>query len=167
MYFSGFSLQNEDELFNSYLEKSDFIVSGFSYGAQKAFEYTLNSSKRIDKLQMFSPAFFMDKDEKYKRLQLMYFKKDSQQYCENFLKNICYPRSQNVSKYFKEGTYKELEELLHYNWAKINFEKIASRGIEIEVFLGSEDKIINSFKAYEFFKEFATVYFIKEKGHIL
>jgi len=36
LYFNGFSLQNEEILFQEYLEKSDFVVSGFSYGAIKA-----------------------------------------------------------------------------------------------------------------------------------
>ena len=51
--------------------------------------------------------------------------------------------------------------------AKIDLEKVISRGTRIEVFLGADDKIIDSKEAYEFFKEYATVYFIKNKGHIL
>ena len=87
MYFSGFCLKNEDELFDEYLIKNDFTISGFSYGAIKAFEYALVTQKRIDKLQLLSPAFFNDKDTKYKRMQLMFFKKDNKTYCENFLNN--------------------------------------------------------------------------------
>ena len=48
LYFSGFSLEGEKELFDPYRVKNSFTVSGFSYGAQKAFEYVLNSSKRVD-----------------------------------------------------------------------------------------------------------------------
>jgi len=75
LYFSGFSLKGEKELFKDYIIENDFTVSGFSYGAQKAFEYVLNTDNRVDLLQLFSPAFFQDKDKKYKRLQLMFFKK--------------------------------------------------------------------------------------------
>ena len=38
-YFSGFSLENEEELFSKYIIENDFTISGFSYGAIKAFEY--------------------------------------------------------------------------------------------------------------------------------
>lgn len=64
-YYSGFCLQNEQELFNENIIKSDFCISGFSYGAIKAVEYALNADERIDKLQLFSPAFFNNKDDKY------------------------------------------------------------------------------------------------------
>jgi len=77
LYFSGFSLVNEKELFEDYIIENDFTVSGFSYGAQKACEYVLNTNNRIDLLQLFSPSYFNDKDIKYKRMQLIYFKKNS------------------------------------------------------------------------------------------
>ncbi|MGB5867332.1 MAG: pimelyl-ACP methyl ester esterase BioV [Arcobacteraceae bacterium] len=166
LYFSGFSLKNEQELFKEYLEKSDFIVSGFSYGAIKAVEYALDSHNRIDKLQLFSPAFFNDKDTKYKRMQLMYFKKDPKLYCANFLKNSNFTK-ELVMQYFEMGTYEELYELLHYPWTTENLQKIKNKNITLEVFLGAEDKIINAQKAMNFFKEFGEVYYIKDKGHIL
>jgi len=69
-FFSGFCFQNEKDIFKDYIEEGDFKVAGFSYGAIKAFEYVLNSKERIDKLQLFSPAFFQSKSEKFKKLQL-------------------------------------------------------------------------------------------------
>ena len=166
LYFSGFSLIKDDELFQEYREINDFTISGFSYGAIKAFEYVLNTTKRVDKLQFFSPAFFNDKDEKYKRMQLLYFKKDAKTYCDNFLKNSEFT-DEKIKKYFKMGTYEELDELLHYTW---NLEKLAllkEKNIKLEVFLGENDKIIDAKKALEFFRKFGEVYFIKNKGHIL
>ncbi|WP_238593468.1 hypothetical protein [Sulfurospirillum diekertiae] len=77
-FFSGFCLANEQELFSSYLNQSDFTVAGFSYGAIKAFEYTLTCKERIDTLQLFSPAFFEDKDAKFKKLQTLSFSKNSE-----------------------------------------------------------------------------------------
>ena len=74
-YFSGFCFFEESELFEEYLIKNDFTFYGFSYGAIKAFEEALNSQKRVDTLQLFSPAFFQNYDDKFKRTQLMYFKK--------------------------------------------------------------------------------------------
>lgn len=166
-YFSGFCFVNESELFYEYLENNDFTVCGFSYGAIKAFEEVLNSNTRVDKLQLFSPAFFQTFDEKFKRMQLMFFKKDANAYCENFLKNVTSPTNQDISKYFNQGTTEELEELLNYVWSKEKLQKLVDNGTKIEVFLGGIDKIIDSSKAKEFFKDFATVYYIKEKGHLL
>ncbi len=47
-YFSGFSLSADEVLFQNLLIKNNYTVAGFSYGAQKAFEYVLNSKNRID-----------------------------------------------------------------------------------------------------------------------
>lgn len=166
LYFSGFSLKNEQELFNQYIEKSDFVVSGFSYGAINALDYVLETDKRVDKLQLFSPAYFNDKDKKYKRMQLMYFKKDASIYCDNFLKNSGFPQGQS-SRYFNMGTYEELELLLNYEWMSEKLEKVLAKNITVEVFLGGDDKIIDSAEALEFFRKFSEVYYIKNKGHIL
>ena len=83
-YFSGFCLENESELFKKFTCSGDFCVVGFSYGAQNALEYTSTCKKRIDKLQLISPAFFMDKSEKFKKLQIIAFRRDSDLYCKNF-----------------------------------------------------------------------------------
>jgi len=166
LYFSGFSLRGEKDLFKDYIIENDFTVSGFSYGAQKAFEYVLNLENRVDLLQLFSPAFFQDKEKRYKRMQLMFFKKDSQTYSDNFLANCGFSK-ELAMKYFQEGTYKELEELLSYEWDKEKLQKLIDKNIKIEIYLGSDDKIIDANVALEFFKQFGEVYFIKEKGHIL
>ncbi len=166
-YFSGFCLKEEKELFSEYLIENDFTISGFSYGAIKAFKKALNSQERVDLIQLFSPAFFQDKDKKYIRMQLMFFKKDSKSYCDSFLKNIAYPKNIDTLKYFKQGTYEELEELLTFTWEKEKLEKLLKKGTKIEVYLGLEDKIIDANKAKEFFKEFATIYYIINAGHIL
>jgi esterase/lipase len=165
-FFSGFCLQGESELFKTYLKKSEYCVSGFSLGAIKAFEYTLNSNSRIDTLQLFSPAFFQDKDLKFKRLQTLNYKKNPQAYQEQFLKNIAYPFATDMKKYFKEDTKEELQKLLEFIWKEEELLELVNKGVEIEVYLGAKDKIIDSKKAYKFFKEFATVYFIKEGGHV-
>jgi len=162
-YFSGFCLKNENELFESFTCKGDFCVVGFSYGAQKALEYTFVCKERIDKLQLISPAFFMDKSEKYKKLQVISFKKDSDLYCKNFLKNI----GLKDMSFFKKGTLDELKELLFYEWDIEKLKELKDRGIEIEVYLGVDDKIINSLHVKNFFQEFATIYYIKDKGHML
>jgi hypothetical protein len=166
LYFSGFCLNKEQELFSQYQIDNDMSVSGFSYGAQKALDYVINTQKRVDLLQLFSPAFFVNKDKKYKRLQLMFFKKDPKSYCDNFLKNCGFTKKQ-AEQYFQMGEYEELEQLLQYTWDKHKLEQLKSKNIRLEVYIGSEDKIIDPEVAKDFFKEFGEVYFIKNKEHIL
>ncbi|WP_228154479.1 pimelyl-ACP methyl ester esterase BioV [Aliarcobacter cryaerophilus] len=166
-FYSGFCFKNECELFKDYLEIADFIISGFSYGAIKAFKQSLESETRVDKLQLFSPSFFQNKDEKFKKMQKLFFKKDEKSYINNFLENVKYPQNKDIKEYLDIGKYEELEELLEFVWKKEDFENLISKRIKIEVFLGGKDKIIDSFVAKEFFKEFATVYYFKDKGHLL
>jgi hypothetical protein len=170
LYFSGFCLANEKELFDKYIIQNDFTVNGFSYGAIKAFEYTLKllkNNKRVDKLQLFSPAYFENKDTRYKRLQLFFYKKNVIKYRNIFLKNIIDPSNRNLEKYIISGTYKELDILINYIWNKKDLKYLVKQNVNIEVFLGNEDKIINSNIAKDFFREFAEVYYIKNVGHIL
>jgi alpha-beta hydrolase superfamily lysophospholipase len=166
LYFSGFCLKNEQKLFEKYLIKNDFTVAGFSYGAIGALKYAIDTTNRIDTLQFFSPAYFKNKDEKYKRLQLIFFQKDKNKYCDNFLTNCGLDKTQK-EKYFHQGDKEELKELLYFNWDEKELEKIVQKDIKIEIFLGKNDKIIDSKKALEFFRDFGEVYFIKNKNHIL
>jgi hypothetical protein len=166
LYFSGFSLQNEQELFSDYIIQNDFTLSGFSYGCIKLIEYAIKSDTRIDKIQLFSPAYFNDKDEKFKRMQLMFFKKDATSYANNFLKNCGFSK-ENQDKFFLLGTFEELKELLYYEWSSNQLQSLKDKGIEIEIYLGEKDKIINSKGALEFFRNFGDTYFIKDVGHIL
>jgi len=166
-FFSGFSLAGEEALFDDYLEEGDFCVSGFSLGAIEAFEYTLKSKKRIDKLQLFSPAFFQDKELKFKRVQELHFRKDKAQYTKNFLKNIAYPSNYDMQIFYHDGSAEALHKLLYFEWSKQMLQELCVRSIMIEVYLGGEDKIVDTQKAKEFFQEFATVIWIKNGGHIL
>jgi hypothetical protein len=166
LYFSGFCLSNEKSLFSEYLIENDFTVSGFSFGAQKAVEYIFNTKNRIDTLQLFSPSYFNNQDKRYKRMQVMYFKKASQAYCDNFINN-CGIIQKDKDRYFQLGTIEELEDLLNYDWSEEKLQSIVDKGVDIEVYLGVEDKIINSKQAKEFFRKFGEVYYIKGKGHIL
>lgn len=166
-YFSGFCFQKEEELFEAFTCKSEFCVAGFSYGATKAIKYALHVKTRLDKIQLFSPAFFQDKDEKFKKLQKISFRKDKDKYIENFLQNVRFPSQINMQEFFHDGSVLELEELLDYEYKKEELQALKDRGITLEVFLGGEDKIIDANKAKEFFLPFSTVYFLKDSGHLL
>ena len=97
----------------------------------------------------------------------MYFKKDPNAYCENFLENVKSSSSKDISKYFNLGSIEELQELLYYEWSEEKLQKLLEKGTKIEVYLGANDKIVETLSAKDFFVNFATVYYIKEKGHLL
>lgn len=166
-YFHGFSLQNEEELFNQYLINSDYCVAGFSYGAQQAMEYVYHSNKRIDRLILLSPAFFQMQKPSFIRTQMRYFQGLQESYVEQFLQNVAYPSSFELKEYLETGTAEELEALLSYKWDETKIKEILNRGTVIEVFLGNEDKIINADAAFTFFAKLTTTYFVKNVGHLL
>lgn len=167
-FFSGFCLQNEQELFEAFLNRSDYTVAGFSYGAQKAIEYALSTTQRVERIILLSPAFFNMQPKSFIRAQLHYFSADKTKYIQNFLTNIRLPNSEiDISKYFIDGNATQLDELLSYRWSEEKLRSLKQRGIQIEVFLGDEDKIIDSKAAFVFFSKYTTVYLIKSVGHLL
>ncbi len=166
-FFSGFSLKGEAALFEAYLRESDYTVTGFSRGAISALEYCLKTHVRIDRLQLLSPAYFMNRDDAFKASQLAYYHKNRRLYLREFLKNIAYPTKKDLSAYLVAEDEKALYELLYYQWDEKKLGMLKERGIVIEVYLGGKDKIIDAEAAMAFFKPYATCYFIKEGGHIL
>lgn len=166
-YFNGFSLHGEEHFFNAYLIPSDLCVAGFSYGAQQAFEYVYNSAQRVDRLLLLSPAFFQTQKPSFIRTQLRYFQNGQEAYIKQFLANAAYPSQSDLSAYLKAGTPEELEALLTYKWDAEKIKEVVERGTTIEVFLGSEDRIIDAAAALEFFSASTVTYFIKGAGHLL
>ena len=166
-YFNGFSLQNEEELFSTYLLNSDYYVAGFSYGSQQALEYVYHAKERIDRLILLSPAFFQTQKPSFTRTQLRYFEAGQEDYVKQFLANVTYPSKQDLSSYLQVGTKEELEALLTYQWDNQKIQEVLDRGITIEVFIGKDDKIIDSQKAFDFFAPLTTTYFMKSVGHVL
>ncbi|MBU0632154.1 pimelyl-ACP methyl ester esterase BioV [bacterium] len=166
VYSSGFSLKDDLSFFKQYIKESEYTVAGFSYGAIKAFEYTLTCKERIDTLQLFSPAFFQTKPEKFKRLQLIAYNKDKEKYLANFIKSCFDPYGQKETLHV-DTKESELQELLYYEWDISKLKEISERGVNIEVYLGSEDKIIDAQGAKEFFLPYATTYLINGANHFL
>jgi len=167
IYFNGFSLKNEEVLFKDYLVVSEYVVAGFSYGAIRAFEYAYSSKNRLDRLILLSPAFFQNNKKSFIRTQLRYFKMDNNHYTKEFLKNVSYPSNIDLEEYLEVGTIDELEALLSYIWDKDKILELIDRGVTIEVFIGEEDKIVDSKKSFEFFSNITTTYLLKNRGHLL
>jgi hypothetical protein len=168
-FYSGFSLQNDKFFFKNYLKDSDYNVAGFSYGAIKAFydvKNRVNNYKRVDTLQLFSPAFFQTKPLKFKKLQTIAYSKDSNSYLKNFIKNSFLPFEQKELKH-TDTTKDELYELLYFQWSSSELLELKNKGVKIEVYLGSEDKIIDANSAKEFFLDVADVTYINGANHFL
>ncbi len=166
-FFSGFCLRNEEVLFRPFSDEGDFCVAGFSKGAIDAVEYVCTTQERVDRLQLFSPAFFAEETEAFRRAQLHYFQKNPESYIRQFLQNAAYPSQRALHAFLHTEGKEALSRLLYYPWSKQILESVTRRGIEIEVYLGGRDRIVDTKKARAFFAPFATVYFIKEGGHIL
>lgn len=165
-FYSGFSLSNDRRFFDPFIRESDYTIAGFSYGAIKAAHHAATSERRIDTLQLFSPAFFQTKKSSFKRLQLTSFSTDSQSYLLRFIEGCFAPCTvQEVD--MKMGTVHELEELLNFVWDEKLMRQIVDKGIKIEVYLGLEDAIIDVRGAKEFFLPYATVTTIRRGNHFL
>lgn len=166
IFYSGFSLINDQRFFESHLIHSDFTVAGFSYGAIKAARYAADSLTRIDTLQLFSPAFFQTAKNSFKRLQLSAFVSDAQIYRDKFIQG-CFAPCEVQHLDVKMGTVEELEEVLYFVWDDTLMKKILDKGIRIEVYLGMKDHIIDASAARDFFRTFATVTSMPQANHFL
>ncbi|MEA1918939.1 MAG: pimelyl-ACP methyl ester esterase BioV [Campylobacterota bacterium] len=165
-FYSGFSLREDAAFFESYLKNSEYCVSGFSYGAIKALLHVSQSKTRIDTLQLFSPAFFQSKPEKFKRLQMMGYKRNSKAYLQGFMQSCFAPHECRETLHVKSNA-DELQELLYFEWPVDMLKEIVSRGIKIEVYLGEKDAVIDADATKAFFLAFATTYYIKNANHFL
>ncbi len=129
--------------------------------------YASESNKRIDTLQLFSPAFFQTKKESFKRLQLTGFSRVQQGYIDNFLATCFAPLGVQEIEIDPKASEDELRELLYFEWTDGLMKSIVSKGIRIEVYLGLEDRVIDVIAAREFFLPFATVISIRAGNHFL
>lgn len=169
-FYSGFSLKNEQHFFGTYISHSEYAVCGFSYGAIKAFRYVkeqLALKKRVDTLQLLSPAFFSAKDEKFKKLQLLGYRKSRELYLNEFTKSCFLPYKEKKVEHNSTDSIEELQELLYYEWSQDELQYLVKKGVKIEVYLGGEDKIIDVEASREFFLQVATVTYIKNANHLL
>ncbi len=167
IFFSGFSFKNESSFFESILKKDQYTVAGFSYGAIKAFDYALNSRDRIDTLQLLSPAFFQTRTTAFKRMQLRGYQKSSSHYLEAFTR-LCFGPYEDKGQLERTKTsYEELRHLLEYEWQPQLLSRLQDKGVNIEVYLGGEDQVIEPAQAKEFFLPHATVYYLNHANHFL
>jgi len=165
-FYSGFCLRNESDFFTPWLKRSGYTVAGFSYGAVRALRHALESDARIETLQLFSPAYFCNKSEGFKRLQLKGYRRDALQYRTRFLESCFAPLSVGDVETADDGE-RALEELLTYPWPESALRTLRERGVRIEVYLGGRDAVIDADAARAFFTSHATVFYLKRANHFL
>ena len=168
-YFSGFCFQNEYVLFDKLIDKSIPYIAGFSCGCIEALEYINqnidNTSCKV--LHLFSPSYFYHKSIKFKNNQLKIFKNHQNTYLKSFYQNCIYDKSIDINPYKKIDNISILEKLLFYNWDINIFKKLQKKDIQIIVYLGEFDEIVDNKKSEDFFKNYAKIIKIKNSGHLL
>lgn len=167
IFYSGFALKHDDLLFEEHLKDNQYTVAGFSLGAIKAFEYALNAKQRIETLQLFSPAFFQTKKERFKAMQLGAFSSDEKMYLRTFVDNCFFPAPNDGSIEMDQANYHDLKYLLEYEWDAAKIKELEKKGIAVEVYLGGQDKIIDAKAAFDFFSPLSVTFLYKEAGHFL
>jgi pimeloyl-ACP methyl ester carboxylesterase len=168
IFFSGFCLEGESELFSDWLVESDYTVAGFSLGAIRALEFTLQAAERIDRLLLFAPAFFQNRPRRYLDLQLRAWERDPEAYRERFLQHVAFPSDLDLAPYRAEGSGEELTFLLHYRWEAERLQEIRRRGTVIQVFVGERDRIVDVRGPLGFFApEVDALYRFRHGGHLL
>ncbi|PUD13903.1 hypothetical protein C2R82_06625 [Helicobacter pylori] len=169
-FFSGFGFVNESVLFEEWLLKGAYDISGFSMGAIKAIEYAYNEvlqqqQQRIHSLLLFSPCMLAHKSLAFKRLQLSSFQKDPQNYMDNFYQEV--GLSAQLERFKKMGSLEELEFLLNYKYSDSIIRFLLEKGVKIEVFIGLKDRITDVQALLEFFMPLVQVWQFKDCNHLL
>ena len=100
-------------------------------------------------------------------MQLGAYSADEDAYLRFFIDNCFSPALNAGSAVMAPGRYESLKALLYYVWDEKKLQILLDRGVEIEVYLGGKDKIIDAQKAFDFFTPFARVHLIKDAGHFL
>lgn len=176
-FFGGFGFKDEVRIFEKilrdlgYFSANPYNICGFSYGAQKAVRFALESLKsnvRVNRVLLLSPAFFNDKDSSFKDAQIRAFAKNKALYMKAFYKNIGLKKGDEI--YLREIESLDsriLEQCLRYEFKGDDLIFLRSKGVEIVVILGQNDRIIDSLKANDFFSKFGIVYLLKNANHLL
>lgn len=174
-YFSGFCFNNEEWLFEWILRPCGlYDVAGFSYGAIEAFEYAhaqVKQGLRVQKLVLISPCMLASRSPAFKRLQIMGYQKDPASYVKNFLKATGWQeileQDGTLARFTHLGSLEELKTLLNYAYGVEKLEFLCAKGVQIEVFLGLEDAIIDPQEVLTFFKPYGCVWRFKGADHLL
>lgn len=165
MFYSGFCLEGEEALFHEFLPQYGEFMSGFSYGAISAVREAV-LDKEIKRLILLSPAYYAHTNEAFREAQIAAFEADEDLYRLKLLKKSGLSLEEGV-RYGINGTVSQLRELLYFDWRSAGLDLLKKRDVKMEVFIGDADRVVDPYASADFFEEFATVYRLKNKNHIL
>jgi len=165
VFYSGFCLNGEEGLFDEFLPSFGEYVAGFSYGSIAALRFAAQN-KEVTKLILLSPAYYTHKSADFKEAQIAAFEADPALYRLKLLKKSGL-REEEGKRYGALGTSAQLRELLYFDWSASEIVSLFERGVKIEVFIGGNDRVVEPEASAEFFRRYATVYYLKNKNHIL
>ncbi|RAX58340.1 hypothetical protein CCZ01_02680 [Helicobacter monodelphidis] len=170
IYFSDFFLENEFSIFEplEVLCPHFYDVIGFGCGTQKALEYALHSTKRIDRLCLLSPLFFQNQSSKQKQRECEQFTQNPTKYIHRFLERCHF--SDRMQPFLKKTLLspQEWSAIVTYQFQQQHFKILRQRGIQIEVFLGKNNEIIPSNQILEFFLPLShRLFFFNQAGYFL
>ena len=170
-FFGGFGFNDDPGLFSETLDSlglsncGAYDVLGFSFGAQKALSFALDSPLRINRLILLSAAFFNDRDSHFAPAQLALFRRGKMGYMRQFLKKIGY--APEMEDFLGKANERDLAELLAFRFSAEDLAALRARGVLVLAIFGAADKIINVAHAAAFFAPFGIVYTIKNANHLL
>jgi hypothetical protein len=96
----------------------------------------------------------------------MSFKKDEKAYIKQFSK-FCFAPYAVKELESEKNSLEDLQELLEYIWQENELKELAQKGVKLEIYLGSQDKIIDVLSARDFFTKLGTVTYINDANHFL
>ncbi|MEY4504366.1 MAG: hypothetical protein RL154_660, partial [Pseudomonadota bacterium] len=112
-----------------------------------------------------SPAYFCNISSDVKYSEIVIFNSHQKLWFKQF-----YSKCGAIKSYCSSvnATEENLKKLFYYNWSKDNFNILSQKGISIDIFFGSDDKILQIDDAIEFFKPFVRqIFLIKNASHTL
>lgn len=165
MFYSGFCLNGEEGLFDEFLPSFGEYIAGFSYGSIAALKFAAQN-KDVAKLILLSPAYYTHKSADFKEAQIAAFETDPALYRLKLLKKSGLSEEEG-KRYGIPGTSAELRELLYFDWNASEIASVSHRGVKIEVFIGGNDRVVEPEASAEFFRQYGSVYYLKNKNHIL
>lgn len=164
-YFGGFGLKGESGLFEEILQDdilNPYVAVGFDVGCVEALKYTedcLKSQLRIQKLILISPLFCHLLDSvNYENVQNYWALSVQPTHCFDTIK----PYVKNHKSMLTKQHF-----LFSFKWERKTFDILNKNGIEINVYLGGIDPLIESTKTLDFFKAFASVWIYRHYAHLL
>jgi hypothetical protein len=81
--------------------------------------------------------------------------------------NACFAPYEKKIVEYTDTSINDLQDLLNYKWDIKELQDLINKDVVIEVYLGSDDKIIDVKSARDFFLKVSTLTYLKNANHFL